>query len=237
MSTAKNYVYRFGQQQTDGNKNMKSMLGGKGANLAEMCTIGIPVPAGFTITTEACNHYLNNDLKQWPDGLKEQIFASLEYVEKEMGLQFGADENPLLVSVRSGAAVSMPGMMDTILNLGMNENVIQALITKTKNPRFVYDSYRRFIDMFGNVVMGIDHDPFEQALEDQKGESGVKEDVDLSADDLKNLANRYKEIYKSETHEDFPDDPNIQLTMAINAVFNSWNSARAVKYRQISNIS
>src|SRR5690554_929707 len=154
-----------------------------------------------------------------------------------MNLQFGAEENPLLVSVRSGAAVSMPGMMDTILNLGMNENVIQALITKTKNPRFVYDSYRRFIDMFGNVVMGIDHDLFEQALENQKGEAGVKEDVDLSADDLKKLSRRYKEIYKTETGEDFPDDPNIQLTMAINAVFNSWNSTRAIKYREISNIS
>lgn len=237
MSTSKQYVYRFGQNQTDGSKELKSLLGGKGANLAEMCSIGIPVPAGFTITTEACSHYLNNETKQWPDGLKEQVFTALERVEEEMELKFGGSENPLLVSVRSGAAISMPGMMDTILNLGMNEDVIQALIKKTENPRFVYDTYRRFISMFGNVVMGIEYQKFEKELEQIKKARGVSEDVDLSADDLRELAEKYKQIYKEECKEAFPDDPVIQLTMAINAVFESWNSDRAVKYRQISGIT
>ncbi|HKK25440.1 MAG TPA: pyruvate, phosphate dikinase, partial [Gracilimonas sp.] len=235
MGLSDKFVYRFGKLHTDGNREMKQLLGGKGANLAEMSTIGIPVPPGFTISTEACKATIDNEM-EWPEGLDEQIKKGVEHVEGEMGLKFGDEKDPLLISVRSGAAVSMPGMMDTILNLGINDKVVEAIIQKTNNERFAYDSYRRFIDMFGDVVMGVSHDHFEEAIEKMKNEVGVEDDLDLSAEHLKELTERYKAIYRKNTGHMFPEEPMEQLKFAVNAVFNSWNSARAVKYRQISNI-
>lgn len=235
MADPTKFVYRFGKKNTDGNKSMKSLLGGKGANLAEMSTIGIPVPPGFTISTEACKSTIDNNMK-WPAELFDQVVEGIRHLESEMGQKFGSERDPLLISVRSGAAVSMPGMMDTILNLGINDKVVDALIKKTGNERFAYDSYRRFIDMFGDVVMGVSHELFEEAIEKLKKEVGVEEDLELSADDLHELVDRYKAIYRKETGHMFPDDPIEQLKFAINAVFKSWNSARAIKYRQISNI-
>lgn len=229
------FVYRFGKE-TDGNKSMKELLGGKGANLAEMCSIGIPVPPGFTISTQACKHTIDNGM-EWPKGLKEQIEAGVDHIEKEMNAKFGDKKAPLLVSVRSGAAVSMPGMMDTVLNLGMNDGVVEALIQQTGNERFVYDSYRRFIDMFGDVVMGVSHDHFEEAMGALKKEAGVENDIDLTSEQLKILTDRYKAIYRKHTGHMFPDDPMEQLKFAVNAVFKSWNSSRAIKYRQISKIT
>ncbi len=235
MAYPDKYVFRFGNLNTDGNKTMKHLLGGKGANLAEMSSIGIPVPPGFTISTEACKSTIDNQMK-WPENLYEQVVEGVKHIEAEMGQKLGDEENPLLISVRSGAAVSMPGMMDTILNLGINDRVVEAIIKKTNNERFAYDSYRRFIDMFGDVVMGVGHDLFEEAIEKLKKEVGVEQDVELMASDLRELTDRYKAIYRKETGHMFPDDPIEQLKFAINAVFNSWNSARAIKYRQISNI-
>ncbi|MEX0845628.1 MAG: pyruvate, phosphate dikinase [Balneolaceae bacterium] len=235
MAYLEKYVYRFGKKNTDGNRSMKSLLGGKGANLAEMSTIGIPVPPGFTISTEACKKTIDNNMK-WPADLFDQTVEGIRHIEAEMGQKLGDETNPLLISVRSGAAVSMPGMMDTILNLGINDKVVEALIKKTGNERFAFDSYRRFIDMFGGVVMGVGHDLFEEALEKLKKEVGVKEDLELSANNLRELTERYKAIYRKVTGHMFPDDPIEQLKFAVNAVFNSWNSARAIKYRQISNI-
>jgi len=229
------FVYRFGNK-TDGNRNLRELIGGKGANLAEMCNIGIPVPPGFTISTEACKFTIDNGLK-WPEGLESEIKAGISHIENEMGAKLGDPENPLLVSVRSGAAVSMPGMMDTILNLGINDHVVDALIKKTKNERFVYDSYRRFIDMFGDVVMGVSHKYFEAAIERLKEEAGVKDDVDLSTEHLKDLVDRYKAIYRKHTGHMFPENPVEQLKLAVNAVFSSWNSSRAIKYREVSHIS
>lgn len=235
MASPDKFVYRFGKINTDGNKTMKPLLGGKGANLAEMSTIGIPVPPGFTISTEACKSTIDNQMT-WPENLSEQILVGVKHIEAEMGQKLGDNEDPLLISVRSGAAVSMPGMMDTILNLGINDKVVEAIIKKTKNERFAYDSYRRFIDMFGDVVMGVGHDLFEEAIEKLKKEVGVEQDVELTANDLRELTDRYKAIYRKETGHMFPEDPMEQLKFAINAVFNSWNSTRAIKYRQISNI-
>ncbi|HMB93048.1 MAG TPA: PEP/pyruvate-binding domain-containing protein, partial [Rhodothermales bacterium] len=230
------YVYRFGNETAEGNRTMKSLLGGKGANLAEMSAIGLPVPPGFTLTTEACDYYVKHD-GQWPDGLEAQVKAGVQHVEEAMGMALGDAENPLLVSVRSGAAISMPGMMDTVLNLGLNDKVVDGLARKTGNERFAYDAYRRFIDMFGNVVMGVPHDDFEDAIHKMKEEQGVENDVDLTADDLKDLVDRYKAIYRQHTGHMFPEDPMEQLRYAINAVFGSWDSARAVKYRQINKIT
>ena len=235
MANLEKFVYRFGKFNTDGNRGMKHLLGGKGANLAEMSTIGIPVPPGFTISTEACKMTVDNKMK-WPADLLSQVKEGVRHIEAEMDMKLGDEKNPLLISVRSGAAVSMPGMMDTILNLGINDKVVEAIIGKTHNERFAYDSYRRFIDMFGNVVMGVSHDHFEEAIEKLKAEVGVKEDLDLTAEHLRELTDRYKAIYRKVTGHMFPDDPIEQLKFAINAVFNSWNSARAIKYRQISNI-
>jgi pyruvate,orthophosphate dikinase len=235
MANLDKYVYRFGRLNTDGNRGMKHLLGGKGANLAEMSTIGIPVPPGFTISTEACKQTIDHQMN-WPEYLFEQVLEGVKHIETEMGLKLGDAENPLLISVRSGAAVSMPGMMDTILNLGINDDVVEAIIKKTGNERFAYDSYRRFIDMFGNVVMGVSHDQFEEAIENLKKEAGVEQDIDLNASHLRELTDRYKAIYRKVTGHMFPDDPMEQLKFAINAVFKSWNSARAIKYRQISNI-
>lgn len=235
MANQTQYVYRFGRRFTDGNKYMKELLGGKGANLAEMSSIGVPVPAGFTISTRACQETIQQNM-EWPALIEEQVQEGIRHIEEEMHHTFGDMDDPLLLSVRSGAAVSMPGMMDTILNLGVNDEVVEALIRKTKNERFAYDSYRRFIDMFGNVVMGVSHDLFEEAMEHLKQEIGVDNDLDLNASDLRELTDRYKAIYRKETGHMFPSAPFEQLRYAINAVFKSWTSPRALKYRQISGI-
>jgi len=231
----KKYVYFFGEGKADGKGAMKDLLGGKGSGLAEMTNLKIPVPAGFTITTVACNEYFKNK-KKYPPKMWEEVLENLKKVEKAMGLKFGDATNPLLVSVRSGAKFSMPGMMDTVLNLGLNEITAQALIKKTGNERFVYDAYRRFITMFGNIVMGIERQHFEKALEKMKAKKGVQLDTDLTADDLKELLKEFKGIYKSETGTDFPDNPHDQLKLSINAVFGSWFGDRAIKYRKLNGI-
>jgi pyruvate,orthophosphate dikinase len=231
----KKMVYYFGGGKAEGSAEMKLLLGGKGANLAEMTNLGLPVPPGITITTEVCRDYYEQG-QQFPEGMWEEVLEGLAKIEKEMGKKFGDKENPLLVSVRSGAPVSMPGMMDTILNLGLNDETVQGLAKSTGNERFAWDSYRRFIQMFGNVVMGIPHEKFEHELEKKKKEVGAKADVDLSAEDLKDLVKRYKELVKRETGREFPQDPYEQLKMAIKAVFDSWNNPRAIKYREINNI-
>ncbi len=231
----KKYVYFFGSGKADGKGTMKDLLGGKGAGLAEMTNLKIPVPAGFTITTEACNEYFKAG-KKYPPGMWQQVLDNLRKVEKAMGIKFGDADNPLLVSVRSGAKFSMPGMMDTVLNLGLNDTTISALIRRTKNERFVYDAYRRLITMFGSIVMGVDRQKFEKALEDMKETRGVRLDTDLTAADLKVLIQEFKRIYKKNTGEDFPSEPLEQLSKAINAVFGSWFGDRAVKYRKLNEI-
>jgi pyruvate,orthophosphate dikinase len=235
VAKKKKYVYFFGGEKADGRGDMKDLLGGKGAGLAEMANLKMPVPAGFTITTEACKEYFKTG-KKYPPSMWEQVIEHFKKVEKVMGMKFGDSVNPLLVSVRSGAKFSMPGMMDTVLNLGLNETTINALIKKTGNERFVYDAYRRFITMFGSIVMGIDRQKFEKALEEMKGKKGVRLDTDLTADDLKSLVKEFKVIYKESTGEDFPSDPFEQLKKAINAVFGSWFGERAVKYRKLHDI-
>ena len=227
----KKYVYFF----DEGKGDMKSVLGGKGAGLAEMTRIGIPVPQGFTITTEVCVEYYKND-KRYPQGLDGQIEENLKKLEQVSKKGFGDSQNPLLVSVRSGAPISMPGMMDTVLNLGLNDVTIQGIIEKTKNERFAYDSYRRFMQMFGNVVLGIEHDKFEHLLEELKRELKVKLDTEIDCEGLKILVERYKKLVKQEIGKDFPQEPKAQLKTAIDAVFNSWNTKRAVTYRRINKI-
>lgn len=233
---AKKYVYTFGGGNADGNKSMKELLGGKGANLAEMSSIGLPIPPGFTLSAEVCKYY-NEHEEAWQEGVEEQLQEGIVYLEKLMDLKFGDSEDPLLVSVRSGAAKSMPGMMDTVLNLGLNDRSVQGLADKTENERFAFDCYRRFIDMFGNVVMGIDHEKFEEMLQDMKNEQGVKLDTELGVDALKELVDRYKAVYRKNTGFMFPQDPNEQLHYAINAVFGSWSSKRAKTYRKINRIT
>lgn len=234
-------VYLFGGNVTEGTADMKNLLGGKGANLAEMARIGIPVPAGFTITTEVCNEYYKNNQKM-PDGLKEEVITALHKVEEIMGTKFGDPSNPLLVSVRSGARASMPGMMDTILNLGINEDVVKGLVAKTGNERFAWDSYRRFIQMYGDVVLGLkpeskdEHDPFEVIMDEIKEKKKVKNDLELTVDDLKELVARFKKIIKDKLNVSFPDDPYEQLWGAIGAVFRSWNNERAILYRKMNGI-
>jgi pyruvate,orthophosphate dikinase len=232
FTMTKKYVYSF----KEGKKEMKEELGGKGANLAEMTSIGIPVPPGFTISTDACAEYYEND-KKYPDNLQKQVDDKLEELEKEMDAKLGDNENPLLVSVRSGAAVSMPGMMDTVLNLGLNDSSVQGLIKKTGNERFAWDSYRRFINMFGNVVMDVPHKHFEEVIEKAKATKGVEVDTELDAEDLKNVCEGYKEVVQKHAGEMFPEDPREQLKMSIDAVFNSWNCKRAIIYRKINNIT
>ena len=227
----KKYVYLF----SEGNASMKNLLGGKGANLAEMTTLGIPVPTGFTVTTEACNKYYE-DGKVISSEVMEQIYASIKELEKVAGKEFGSEEDPLLVSVRSGARVSMPGMMDTILNLGLNDSAVEVVANKTNNPRFAYDSYRRFIQMFSDVVMGIEKRLFEDKLDAMKEARGVKLDTDLNADDLKELVGQFKELYKKEKGEEFPQDPKVQLIESITAVFRSWDNPRAIVYRRLNDI-
>ncbi len=231
----KKYVYFFGGGKADGKGDMKDLLGGKGAGLAEMTNLKILVPAGFTITTEACNEYFKAG-KKYPPGLWEDVLDNLRKVEKIMGMKFGDSVNPILISVRSGAKFSMPGMMDTVLNLGLNETTMNALIKKTGNERFVHDAYRRLITMFGSIVMGIDRQKFEKAIEEMKEKKGVRLDTDLTFDDLKILVEEFKIIYKKATGEDFPTDPYEQLKKAINAVFGSWFGDRAVKYRRLNDI-
>lgn len=219
-------IYLF----TEGKKEMKDLLGGKGANLAEMTTMGFPVPPGFTITTEVCNEYYENG-KKMPDSLKDEIREAMQYIEKEKGQKFGCTENPLLVSVRSGAKFSMPGMMDTVLNLGLNDETIQALIKKTNNPRFAYDAYRRFIMMFSDVVMGVEKHIFEKEYKALKKSLNLKEDYDIPADELKMLTEKFKQIYKDHIKKDFPSDVYEQLYLAVEAVFKSWMNERAIVYR------
>ncbi|KAF5206850.1 Pyruvate, phosphate dikinase, partial [Thalictrum thalictroides] len=231
----KKRVFNFGKGRSDGNKSMKSLLGGKGANLAEMASIGLSVPPGLTISTEACQEYQIVG-KTLPEGLWEEIMEGLECVEKDMGALLGDPSKPLLLSVRSGAAISMPGMMDTVLNLGLNDEVVAGLAAKS-GERFAYDSYRRFLDMFGNVVMGIPHALFEDKLEQLKEAKGVKLDTDLKASDLKELVSQYKAVYLEAKGEQFPSDPKKQLLLAVQAVFDSWDSSRAIKYRSINQIT
>ena len=227
----KQYVYTFEQ----GNANMRQLLGGKGANLAEMTGLGLPVPPGFTISTEACNSYYEND-KTLDEEIIQQAMTALEGLEKKTGKGFGDPKNPLLVSVRSGAAVSMPGMMDTVLNLGLTDETARGMAQATQNPSFAYDSYRRFIQMFANVVMDLDMTPFEDALAKAKEEQGVKLDRDLSAENLETLVKTYQDLYQQATGNPFPQDPKEQLVHAIEAVFRSWNTPRANYYRQLNDI-
>jgi pyruvate, orthophosphate dikinase len=235
------YVYFFGNGKAEGKAEMKNLLGGKGANLAEMVNIGLPVPAGFTVTTEVCTYYTANK-GGYPKSLKAEVEAALKKVEKAMGAKFGDPKNPLLVSVRSGARASMPGMMDTILNLGINDAVAEGLAKKTNNERFVYDSYRRFVQMYGDVVLGLqaqhkdEIDPFEVIIEEKKKERGVKLDTELSAEDLKDLVKLFKQAIKEKTGNDFPQDPMKQMWGAASAVFNSWNNDRAIAYRKMYDI-
>jgi pyruvate,orthophosphate dikinase len=219
----------------EGNKDQKQLLGGKGANLAEMTNLGLPVPQGFIITTEVCDYYLSNQ-NSYPDTFSQELEKNLSRLESEAGKIFGDAENPLLVSVRSGAAVSMPGMMDTILNLGLNDQTITGLINKTQNPRFAYDSYRRFVNMFGNVVLGIHHEAFEEQMEAIKSARGVVLDTQLTENDLRELVGLYKGVVLKETGKPFPENPADQLKLAIEAVFNSWNNDRANTYRRIHGI-
>lgn len=231
----KKYVYFFGGGSAEGSADMKALLGGKGANLADMTSIGLPVPPGFTITTEACA-YFDAHQGAYPEGMRDQVLANLKKLEKLQGAKLGDRKNPLLVSVRSGAAQSMPGMMDTVLNLGLNPDSLQALIEKTGNERFAWDSYRRFIQMFGDVVMGVPHAKFEYALQSVKDENGKHFDTELDVDNLKEVIKRYNIIYKKSTGEDFPTDPEYQLFKTIDAVFKSWNNERAIKYRLMNDI-
>ncbi len=240
--TAIKRVYLFGNGKAEGKADMKNLLGGKGANLAEMNLIGVPVPPGFTITTEACTEYNQLGADKLKELLLEEVKAAVKYVEDIMGMQFGSNENPLLVSVRSGSRASMPGMMDTILNLGMNDSAVQGIIKKTGNERFAWDSYRRFVQMYGDVVLGLkptskeEEDPFEVIIHHMKKEKGVENDLDLSAEDLKALVSLFKKAVKDNTGHDFPDNPWDQLWGAVFAVFDSWNNDRAVFYRQLNNI-
>ena len=228
---SKKYVYLF----SEGNANMRELLGGKGANLAEMTNIGLPVPQGFTITTEACTQYYE-DGKKINDEIQAEILSYIEKMEQITGKKFGDHENPLLVSVRSGARASMPGMMDTILNLGLNEEVVNVIAEKSNNPRWAWDCYRRFIQMFSDVVMEVGKKYFETLIDKMKEEKGVKFDVELDANDLKKLANQFKAEYKAQLGEDFPDDPKEQLFAAIKAVFRSWDNPRANVYRRDNDI-
>jgi len=229
------WVYSFGDGAADGRADMRELLGGKGANLAEMSNLALPVPPGFTITTEVCTHYYAND-KSYPGDLKAAVDQALAQIETRVGAQFGDPANPLLVSVRSGSRASMPGMMDTVLNLGLNDVTVEGLAARSGDARFAYDSYRRFIQMFGNVVMGVDHYQFEEILEETKLDRGVVLDTDLSADDWRAIVGNYKSLIEREIDEPFPQDPREQLWAAIGAVFGSWMNQRANTYRRLNNI-
>ena len=226
------YVYTF----KEGNKDMRNLLGGKGANLAEMTNLGLPIPQGFTISTEACTNYYDNG-KEISEEIESQIFKALEELEKLQGKKFGDTENPLLVSVRSGARASMPGMMDTILNLGLNDVAVEGFAKKTGNPRFAYDSYRRFIQMYSDVVMEVNKSFFEKIIDELKEEKGVHYDTELTVEDLKELVNRFKKVYSDHMNgEEFPQEPREQLMGAVKAVFRSWDNPRAIVYRRMNDI-
>ena len=227
----KKFVYNF----TEGNGKMRELLGGKGANLAEMTSLGMPVPNGFTVTTEACNQYYE-DNQTINDEIKKEILEHVAYLEETTGKKLGSKENPLLVSVRSGARASMPGMMDTILNLGINDDVVEVIASKTNNPRFAYDSYRRFIQMFADVVIKKKKSRFEEIIDEIKAKKNVKLDTELDADDLKEMVELFKKFYRENLNEDFPTDPMVQLEKAIEAVFRSWNNPRAIFYRKMNDI-
>ena len=235
------YVYLFGTSQSEGDKEMRNLLGGKGANLAEMAQLGLPVPAGFTITTEVCTYYYNHD-QTYPSELKDQVERAIAEVEKTMDMRFGDAANPLLLSVRSGARVSMPGMMETVLNLGLNDQIVQGLIEQSGDPRFCYDVYRRFVQMYGDVVMGLrpedenETDPFEALLDAKKHARGVTLDSELSAEDLRELVAEFKAEIAKRLDREFPEDPHEQLWNAIGAVFGSWQGQRAIRYREIEDI-
>jgi pyruvate, orthophosphate dikinase len=228
-------VYFFGNGKAEGRAEMKDLLGGKGANLADMTLVPLPVPPGFTITTETCGEY-NDAGQKLPKGLMEEVRANVLRVEKATGKKFGDPKNPVLVAVRSGAKTSMPGMMDTVLNIGLNDEVVKGLVALTGNERFVYDSYRRLINMFGDTVMGVDHEHFEHELSAVKIAKGAKVDTDLDTDGLKEVVERYKKVYKDHVGHDFPSDPFIQLEHSIEAVFKSWMGERAIKYRELNEI-
>jgi pyruvate,orthophosphate dikinase len=235
------YVYYFGGEKAEGDATMKNLLGGKGANLAEMVNLKLPVPPGFTITTELCTYFYAHG-KQYPDSLEAQVNEVIEKIENEMGMKFGDTENPLLLSVRSGARASMPGMMDTVLNLGLTDETVKGIIAKTGNERFAYDSYRRFVAMFGDVVLDMkpqskdDIDPFEEILEKKKEDRGIKLDIEFTTQDLKELVAEFKAAIKNITGKDFPEDPREQLWASIGAVFGSWNNDRAIYYRRMNGI-
>jgi len=228
-------VYFFGGGKAEGDGSMKELLGGKGAGLAEMTNAGIPVPPGFTITCEACKLFYENNMSS-PPGMEDEVDKAIARLEKLTGKKFGGKEDPLLVSVRSGAPISMPGMMDTVLNLGLNSETLQGMIEKTQNERFAYDIYRRFIQMFGDVVLGIDKEIFDEVIEKKKKKRQVRHDSSLSADDLKDVSGKFKKIIKDKTGEDFPEDPVRQLKMSRDAVFRSWNNPRAITYRKLNDL-
>jgi len=233
---SKTFIYYFGDGKADGNSKMKDLLGGKGANLAEMTNIGLPIPPGFTISTDICTYYYENN-KSYPNDLENNIKENIKKIEQSVDATFGDRHNPLLVSVRSGAAISMPGMMDTVLNLGMNDETVLGLIEQTDNSRLGYDSYRRFIQMYGNVVMGIEGKYFEEVLEEMKKSRNVKNDIDLNTDDLKELVSKFKTVIKEQSNKDFPTNVFDQLNGAIDAVFSSWMTDRAIIYRNLNKIS
>src|SRR5688500_17201225 len=228
-------VYFFGNGKAEGGTHLKDLLGGKGANLADMTLVPLPVPPGFTITTETCGEY--NDAGQvLPRGLMEEVRANIAKVEQATGKRFGDPRNPLLVAARSGAKFSMPGMMDTVLNIGLSDEAVEGLARLSNNPRFAYDSYRRLINMFGDTVMGVDHEHFEHELSEVKNARGVKLDTDLDTEGLKEVVERYKAVYREHVGDDFPQDPYLQVERAIEAVFKSWMGDRAIRYRQLNDI-
>ena len=235
-------VYTFGNGKAEGKADMRNLLGGKGANLAEMNLIGVPVPPGFTITTDVCNEYFEKGKEDVVALLKEEVEKAVQHIETLMNSKFGDVENPLLVSVRSGARASMPGMMDTILNLGLNDEVVEGLARKTGNERFAYDSYRRFVQMYGDVVLGMkpvnkeDIDPFEAIIMDVKKQRGITLDNEMTVEELKQLVKAFKTAIKQQTGKDFPDNPMDQLWGAICAVFDSWMNERAILYRKMEGI-
>src|SRR4051812_39297210 len=231
----KQYVYFFGNGKADGNRNMKDLLGGKGSGLAEMTNAALPVPPGFTISTEVCNIYYEQN-KKIPSAIDSEIADNVKKLEKAAGAKLGSTDNPLLVSVRSGAKFSMPGMMDTILNLGLNDQAVEGLKARTQNGRFAFDSYRRFIQMFGNVVLEIAKEVFEHEFDAVKKARGVKLDTDLDEAALRDVVQRYKKVVKSRAGRDFPQQPGEQLKMARDAVFRSWMTPRAKEYRRIYDI-
>src|SRR5882757_694697 len=233
--TASKWVYAFGNGKADGKADMRNLLGGKGAGLAEMANLGLPVPPGFTVTTEVCTHYYAND-NQYPKELERQVADALKAVGRITGKTFGDQANPLLVSVRSGARASMPGMMDTVLNLGLNDLTVEALAKSSGDARFAYDSYRRFITMYSDVVLEVGHEHFEEILELHKEKQGYVLDTDLTAQDWAELIKRYKQRVKEETGNDFPQEPSNQLWGAIGAVFGSWMNQRAITYRRLHTI-